>query len=78
MARTVLDLSVGETAVLGEPQLDPGQRMRLAEMGMRPGEQVTLAQRGVGGARVLAVHGSRIAVDARTARLLPITEYPGG
>jgi ferrous iron transport protein A len=71
--RTVRDLRAGECAVLGEPDLDRGQRMRLAELGLRAGESITLAQRGVGGARVVAVAGSRIALDARTAARLPVT-----
>lgn len=74
MARTVRDLSVGERAVLDAPQLESGLRMRLAEMGLRRGEEVTVTQRGVGGARILSVRGSRIALDARTAARLPIQE----
>ncbi|MBI1350838.1 MAG: hypothetical protein GC156_06950 [Actinomycetales bacterium] len=74
MARTVRDLSVGERAVLDAPQLEPGLRMRLAEMGVRRGEEVTVTQRGVGGARILSVRGSRIALDARTAARLPVQE----
>ncbi len=71
-ARTVQDLRTGESAVLGNPAIDEPQRSRLAELGLRAGEQVTLTQRAVGGARILAVHGSRIAVDARTARGLTL------
>lgn len=67
-----MDLRAGETAVLGVPDLDPEQRMRLAELGLRPGETVTLALRGVGGARIVSVAGSRIALDAQTARALPV------
>jgi Fe2+ transport system protein FeoA len=74
MGRTVRDLRVGETATLGEPSTDSRQRGRLVELGLRPGEQVTLIQRAVGGARVLSVHGSRIALDARTSEQLPIAE----
>ncbi len=70
--RTIRDLAVGEVAILGEPLVDRVQRMRLAELGLRPGESVELRQRSVGGARVVAVHGSRIALDARTAGLLPV------
>lgn len=73
-ARTVRDLRPGESAVLAEPRLEGDLRMRLAEMGVRRGERIVVAQRGVGGARVLDVQGSRIAVDARTAGRLPIAE----
>jgi ferrous iron transport protein A len=66
------DLAVGESAVLDEPQVEAAQRRRLAELGLRPGETVTVTQRAVGGARVVAVHGSRIALDGRTADLLRV------
>jgi Fe2+ transport system protein FeoA len=72
--RTVRDLRAGESAVLGHPRVDEAQRRRLAEMGLRAGEDITLAQRGVGGARVVAVQGSRIALDSATAGLLPLAE----
>lgn len=78
MARTVRDLRAGESAILGEPGTDPRQRRRLIELGLRPGEQVTLLQRAVGGARVVSIHGSRIALDARTADRLPLAEGEGG
>jgi ferrous iron transport protein A len=73
----VRDLRRGESAVLAVPQLDSRQAMRLAELGLRAGESVTLTQRGVGGARVLAVAGSRIALDARTAARLPLVTEDG-
>jgi Fe2+ transport system protein FeoA len=71
--RSVRDLVVGETAILGVPEVDRAQRIRLAELGMRPGQPVTLVQRGVGGARVVSVSGSRIALDARTSGRIPVT-----
>lgn len=71
-ARTVRDLRTGESAVLGDPTIEEPQRSRLAELGLRAGEQVTLTQRAVGGARIIAVHGSRIAIDARTAGSLTL------
>jgi len=74
VTRTVRDLAVGESAVLAEPQLAADLRMRLAEMGVRPGEQVRLSQRGVGGARIISVRGSRVALDASTAGNLPIAD----
>jgi ferrous iron transport protein A len=42
-------------------------RRRLAEMGVRVGSHVNVLYRTTGGGRVLAVDGSRIAVDARLA-----------
>lgn len=59
--------------MLAAPRLDRAQAMRLAELGLRAGERVTLTQRGVGGARVVSVGGSRIALDRRTAAQLPVT-----
>ena len=66
------DLAVGERALLAEVDATDDQRRRLAELGLRPGQEVTVSQRAVGGARVLSVHGSRIAVDARTAAALRV------
>lgn len=74
MSRSIRDLAVGETAILGEPDVAATVRRRLVEMGLRPGEQVTVVQRAVGGARVVAVHGSRIALDGRTAAHLPLQD----
>jgi ferrous iron transport protein A len=73
-ARSVRDLAAGETAILGVPDVDRAQRIRLAELGLRPGQPVTLVQRGVGGARVVSVADSRIALDARTAARIPVTD----
>lgn len=72
-SRSVRDLAVGETAILGVPTVDRAQRIRLAELGLRPGQPVTVVQRGVGGARVVSVADSRIALDARIAGRIPVT-----
>ena len=69
---TVRDLRVGERGVLAEPTLPDHRRRRLAELGLRAGETVTLVQRAVGGARILAVGESRIALDARLSAQLPL------
>lgn len=71
---TLRDLAVGASAVLGEPGVDLVQRRRLAELGLRRGEAVRMVQHSVGGARVVSVRGSRIALDARTASRLPLEE----
>jgi ferrous iron transport protein A len=76
--RTLRDLAVGESAVLAEPRLPTIQRMRLAELGLRPGERVRVTQRSIAGARVIAVGGSRIALDAGTAALLPVRSDSAG
>jgi Fe2+ transport system protein FeoA len=71
-SRTVQDLVAGDSAVLIGARVAPAQRQRLAELGLRPGETLVLMQRAVGGARVLGVQGSRIAVDARIAGCLDV------
>lgn len=70
--RSVRDLEVGECAVLAESRLEGDLRRRLAELGLRGGETVRLVQRAVGGARVVDIQGSRIALDSRTAARLPV------
>ena len=77
MTRTVRDMAVGESAVLGAADLPEPTGRRLVEMGLRPGERVTLLQRAVGGARVVSIHGSRVALDARTAGRLALAEDGG-
>ncbi|MBK9740166.1 MAG: ferrous iron transport protein A [Actinobacteria bacterium] len=52
------------------------QRRRLAELGLRRGEAVRMVLHSVGGARVVSVRGSRIALDATTAALLPVQDGP--
>ncbi len=69
---SVRDLPVGRPAALADLRVPPAQRARLAELGLRPGEQVEVVQRAVGGARILAVHGARIALDAHTAARLHV------
>ena len=71
--RSVRDLAVGESAILGVPAVDRAQRIRLAELGLRPGQPVTVVQRGVGGVRVVSVDDSRIALDSRIAGRIPVT-----
>lgn len=73
-ARTVFDLSPGESATLGTPDVPVERRRRMAELGLRPGEQVRMIRRSVGGARVVQVDEIRIAVDAGTAKSWPIHE----
>ncbi len=77
-APALADLAVGDSAQLAEPLVPPAQRMRLAELGLRPGQTVRIAQRSVAGARVIAVGGSRIALDAATVALLPIRATSSG
>jgi len=71
------DLPVGDVGILADPQVPARLATRLAELGLRAGARVQVLQRAVGGARVLSVTGSRIAVDARTAAALQVrVEHP--
>ena len=75
--RSVLDLANGETARIEVADVEPARARRLGELGLRAGESVRVIQRAVGGARVLAVNGSRIAIDGQTAeRLVVVDESP--
>ena len=51
---------------------DAPSRRRLAELGLRPGEVVTPLHRASGGARVLAVGETRIAVARSVLRTIEV------
>ncbi|HQR80847.1 MAG TPA: FeoA family protein [Actinomycetota bacterium] len=51
---------------------DSAIRRRLAEMGVRPGAQIRVLYRTTGGARVIAVEGARVALDADLARAVTL------
>ncbi len=70
----ILDLATGETAIIQAADVDPAQARRLGELGLRTGESVRVVQRAVGGALVLAVNGSRIAIDKQTAERLIVAK----
>jgi len=55
-------------------RLGPADRLRLAQLGLRPGAVVTVRQRMAGGARLLGLGTSRIAIDPRTARALAVED----
>lgn len=69
---SVRDLAIGSSAILDDPQVPTRQVARLAELGLRAGARIEIVQRAVGGARVVAVTGARIALDGRTAARLPV------
>jgi len=58
------------TAAVTAVEGAPGVQRRLAEMGVRVGSHIHVLYRTTGGGRVLAVDGSRIAVDAQLARAI--------
>ena len=51
--------------LVGSQNLDDAQARRLSALGLRAGAQVRLVQRLAGGARVVAVAGSRVAIGAK-------------
>ncbi|HEY3436325.1 MAG TPA: FeoA family protein [Actinotalea sp.] len=58
---------VGQDVEVLEVSTAPGARLRMREVGLRTGAVVRVTQHGPFGGRVVAVGGSRIAVDAATA-----------
>jgi ferrous iron transport protein A len=53
-------------------RLAAADAFRLSEMGIRPGTVAHVTQHAAFGGRVLAVAGSRFALDARTAALIDV------
>lgn len=51
----------------------PAERRRLAELGIRPGAGVQVVHRTAGGGRVVAVAGSRIALDRGTLAAIAVS-----
>lgn len=66
------------TLAAPEPLETPGAstglgHRRLAQLGLRPGAEVRVVMRTSGGGRVVAVAGSRVALDHATAQRLRVT-----
>lgn len=74
---TVADLRVGQSGRVIDVRPGDGSGRRLGHFGIREGQVVTLHQRGAGGARVVDVWGSRVALDARTAAGIVVTVAGG-
>lgn len=70
-------LGVGESGTVVDVGSDEALRRRLLSFGIRPGVRLTLAQRGVGGARVVEVAGSRVALDRPTSRTILVDPEEG-
>jgi ferrous iron transport protein A len=65
---SLLDLAVGEEAVLDRIDLPEDVSRRLMELGFLPGHRITAAQRAPGGdPRVFRVDGSEVALRCETA-----------
>lgn len=61
----------GEATVTHVDMATPTAR-RLAELGVRIGSHVRVLYRTTGGGQVLALDGSRVAIDARTAAAIEV------
>jgi ferrous iron transport protein A len=70
---TLDDVPPGSPVVVQRPHLDPAYTRRLAALGIRPGAPVSVLMRTAGGAGVITVDDSRIALDSRTLRQIPVT-----
>ncbi|QPK81535.1 ferrous iron transport protein A [Schaalia sp. ZJ405] len=54
--------------------VEPAHRLRLEELGVRVGAQFFLANRAAFGGIVVNIAGTRVAVDARSARRIEVEE----
>jgi Fe2+ transport system protein FeoA len=70
---TLADLRVGERAVLGEFELEPGTAEHLMNLGLIPGLEVTVAHSGPGGnPRIYRVEGTELALRGELSRCITI------
>jgi len=69
---TLDDVPTGLPVVVQRPHLTPAYTRRLAELGIRHGALVSVLMRTVGGAGVITVDNSRIALDSTTMRQIPV------
>ncbi|MEP7161463.1 MAG: FeoA family protein [Dermatophilaceae bacterium] len=60
----------GVPLVLNEVRTEESVRRRLAQLGLRPGADIQVLRVTAGGGRIVAVAGSRIALDRATATCL--------
>ncbi len=68
---TTLDqVPTGEPLIIAGQAQDPAVRRRLVSLGWRPGTQTRVVKKVVGGARVIDLNGSRIAIGHQLARKL--------
>lgn len=74
---SLLDLAIGEEAVLDRIDLPDDVSQRLMELGFVPGHRITAAQRAPGGdPRVFRVDGSEVALRCETAAHLLLRRAP--
>lgn len=73
---TLRDCPVGVHLRLTSVRLPADAAFRMSEMGIRPGTPLRVTQRAAFGGRVVAVAGSRYALDGGTAGLIDVEPVP--
>lgn len=69
---TLLESPLGARVCVKAVRLPAADAFRLSEMGVRPGTLAHVTQQGAFGGRVVAVAGSRFALDGGTAALIDV------
>ena len=69
---TLRESPVGAELCVTGVRLSAGDAFRLNEMGIRPGTRAQVTQHAAFGGRVVAVAGSRYALDGGTASLIDV------
>ena len=70
---TLADLHVGETAVLGNFEMEPATAEHLMNLGLIPGVEVLVAHSGPGGdPRIYRVEGTELALRGELSRCITI------
>ncbi|MDY2940955.1 MAG: FeoA family protein [Varibaculum sp.] len=52
--------------------ISPCHLLRLSELGLRPGAELSVVNRGAFGGLVINIAGTRLAIDARSAREIEV------
>ncbi len=65
-------LAPGSAGRVRAVSTDSAVVLRLREMGVRPGVLVRVAGHGAGGARIVTIGATRLAIDATTAALIEV------
>lgn len=71
--RTASDAPLREPLTVASVAAETRALRRLAELGIRPGATVEVLRRIAGGGRIVSVAGSRVALDAATARTIQLS-----
>lgn len=70
---TLADLHVGETAVLGNLEMEPATAEHLMNLGLIPGVEVLVAHSGPGGdPRIYRVEGTELALRGELSRCITV------